>query len=387
MRIAVLAPRIAHRHAAPRGGARPARRPGERSLDPGDVPAAVLRAAGGQAGPVHRDPRRPAERGVLGGCGGPARALVRRRSDAARSLGAGRARRRRDGTVRGPRARDRRSRALRAGGVARNERHPRDLPGGGPLERAPARGARDGAVPGDRSPPVAGEHHSRRGSLLVAARTDRRRGGDVPRADHPGRTALLLLGAAPLLPRLVARRPRRPGKGEDLGESPRRHGPRPALPAQRRAGALARRRAAPSRGKARRRRHLARRSARRSAILRAAAPVDEPGALAHLAALRLAQGKPTEALAAADEGVARSRAMGLCSTFTRGAFLRAVHLECVLAAGDHGAASAASAKAREHVLADAGRIPDAECRGSFLESVPENRRILELARHSAGENG
>jgi eukaryotic-like serine/threonine-protein kinase len=69
--------------------------------------------------------------------------------------------------------------------------------------------------------------------------------------------------------------------------------------------------------------------------LQTTSPLDVSGALATLAALRLAQGRLGEALAAAEEGIARYAAMGTCSYFCRGAFLRLVHVESLDAAGQH----------------------------------------------------
>ena len=114
------------------------------------------------------------------------------------------------------------------------------------------------------------------------------------------------------------------------------------------------------------------------AILRAASPLDTPGALATLGALRLAQGRAAEARAAAEEGMAAYEAMAACGFF-RGAFLRLVHAECLAALGDRAAAGAAIAAARARLLAIADRIGGPGYRRSFLEDVQENRRTLELA--------
>jgi tetratricopeptide (TPR) repeat protein len=119
------------------------------------------------------------------------------------------------------------------------------------------------------------------------------------------------------------------------------------------------------------------------AILRMASPLDTPGALATLAALRLAQGRTAEALAAAGEGLARYEAIAACGFF-RGGFLRLVHAECYEAAGDHAAARAAIATARQCLNAMAAKIGDPDHRKSFFEDVPENRKILELARQWLG---
>jgi hypothetical protein len=123
------------------------------------------------------------------------------------------------------------------------------------------------------------------------------------------------------------------------------------------------------------------------ATLRAYCPRDLPGALATKAALRLAQGRPDEALAAAEEGMALYGVTGMCSHFFRGAFLRLVHVESLEAAGRRDDARAALAEARARILAVAGPIDDPGYRTSFLESVPENRRTLALAREWLGEGG
>jgi serine/threonine protein kinase/tetratricopeptide (TPR) repeat protein len=119
------------------------------------------------------------------------------------------------------------------------------------------------------------------------------------------------------------------------------------------------------------------------AILRMASPLDTPGALATLAALRGAQGRTAEALAAAEEALAKYEAMGACGFF-RGAFLRLVHAECLEATGDHEAAKAAIARARARLFVIAAKIGEPEHRKSFLEDVPENRQTLALARQWVG---
>jgi len=118
-------------------------------------------------------------------------------------------------------------------------------------------------------------------------------------------------------------------------------------------------------------------------ILRMASPLDLPGALATLAALRLAQGRTTEALTAAEEGVAKYEAMAACGLF-RGAFLRLIHAQCLEAAGDHEAAKLAITRAQDRLFVIAAKIGDPEYLKSFFEGVPENRRTLELARQWVG---
>jgi predicted Ser/Thr protein kinase/tetratricopeptide (TPR) repeat protein len=111
-----------------------------------------------------------------------------------------------------------------------------------------------------------------------------------------------------------------------------------------------------------------------------ACPLDVPGALATLAALRLAQGRAAEALAVAEEGMAWFESMKGCSVFARGAFLRLIHAECLAAAGKHDAARAAIDQARQCILANAQKIQDPAHRQRFLDDVPENRETLARAR-------
>jgi eukaryotic-like serine/threonine-protein kinase len=113
-------------------------------------------------------------------------------------------------------------------------------------------------------------------------------------------------------------------------------------------------------------------------------PLDHPAVLGTLAALRLAQGRAEEALAAAVDAVARWAAMGGCGMF-RGAFVRLAHAEALHATGAHDAARHAIAEARARLFATADRIADPGHKTSFLESVPENARTLMLARAWLGE--
>jgi hypothetical protein len=110
-----------------------------------------------------------------------------------------------------------------------------------------------------------------------------------------------------------------------------------------------------------------------------ALPLDLPGVLATLSGLRLAQGRPGEALAAAEDAVSRCITMGGCGMF-RGAFVGLAHAEALHATGDLDAARRAIADARAHLLAIADRIPDPAYRQGFLDSVPENARTVALAR-------
>ncbi|AGP39839.1 serine/threonine-protein kinase [Sorangium cellulosum] len=107
-------------------------------------------------------------------------------------------------------------------------------------------------------------------------------------------------------------------------------------------------------------------------------PLDRPGILATIAALRLAEGRVAEALASSEEAAAQLDAIGTAAFF-RNAFVRLVRAECLEAAGDREGAKAVLRKARGWLLAVAEKIGDPDYRRSFLDDVPENRRTLELA--------
>jgi tetratricopeptide (TPR) repeat protein len=116
-----------------------------------------------------------------------------------------------------------------------------------------------------------------------------------------------------------------------------------------------------------------------SAALGLAMPLEHAGVLGTLSALRLAQGRAEDALAAAEDAVARCTTMGGCGMF-RAAFVRLAHAEALHATGAHGAARRAITDARARLLAIADRIADPDYKTSFLDNVPENARTLALAR-------
>jgi hypothetical protein len=116
-----------------------------------------------------------------------------------------------------------------------------------------------------------------------------------------------------------------------------------------------------------------------------AIPLDHPGVLATLSALRLAQGRAGEALAAAEDAMAHSEVMGGCGMF-RGAFMRLAHAEALHATGAHDAAARAIADARARLRAIADKITDPAYQASFLERVPENARTLALADAWLGDS-
>ncbi len=118
--------------------------------------------------------------------------------------------------------------------------------------------------------------------------------------------------------------------------------------------------------------------------LHLAVPLEQPGVLGTLSALRLDQGRAEESLAAAQEALARCTAMGGCGMF-RDAFVRLAHAEALHATGAHDAARHAITEARARLVTIAGRIADPAYKQSFLEDVPENARTLALARAWLGE--
>jgi len=114
--------------------------------------------------------------------------------------------------------------------------------------------------------------------------------------------------------------------------------------------------------------------------------LEQPGVRATLSALRLAQGRPVDALVAAEDAMARCTAMDGCGLF-RAASVQLARAEALHATGAHDAARHAIAGARARLLAIAGRIADPDHQKSFLENVPENARTLALARAWLGSDG
>ncbi|HWO22583.1 MAG TPA: protein kinase [Kofleriaceae bacterium] len=113
-------------------------------------------------------------------------------------------------------------------------------------------------------------------------------------------------------------------------------------------------------------------------------PIEQPGVLATWSAIRLAQGRAADALAAAEDAAARLAAMGGCGMF-RAPLVRLARAEALHATGAHDAARHAIAEARARLKAIADRIGDPDFKQSFLEEVPENVRTLALARAWLGE--
>lgn len=128
---------------------------------------------------------------------------------------------------------------------------------------------------------------------------------------------------------------------------------------------------------------LAEREARAALALRGIAPLDEAAANTILAATRLADKRPTEAVLAIRDAVARYDALQAFGY--RGAFMRLVRVEVLEATGYHGEAREVLVDARDRLLRIAAGIPDVELRASYLERVPEHARTIELAEKWFGK--
>jgi tetratricopeptide (TPR) repeat protein len=101
-----------------------------------------------------------------------------------------------------------------------------------------------------------------------------------------------------------------------------------------------------------------------------------------LARVLLAQGRAAEAREVAAQGVQRLEQSGSEGTGAVG--LRLALAEAYLAEGDTQAGEAALRRALQCVRTRAGDIPEAVARERFLHAVPENARVLELARQRWG---
>jgi ATP/maltotriose-dependent transcriptional regulator MalT len=112
-------------------------------------------------------------------------------------------------------------------------------------------------------------------------------------------------------------------------------------------------------------------------------PRDRALALATLADVRLAQGRPAEALASVEQAMATLQSIP--PAYRAGVYLPLVHAEALDATGDHEGARAVIARARAELFARADKIGDPVIRRSFLENVPENARLLSRARQWLGE--
>jgi hypothetical protein len=107
-------------------------------------------------------------------------------------------------------------------------------------------------------------------------------------------------------------------------------------------------------------------------------PLEWHIAAARLAATHLAAGEVTAAVALARDAREALRAQG--GYGQRGTLTRLVYAEALEAAGDHAAARAEIADARDELGARAACIGDEATRRTFLEGVVENARVTALAQ-------
>jgi tetratricopeptide (TPR) repeat protein len=121
--------------------------------------------------------------------------------------------------------------------------------------------------------------------------------------------------------------------------------------------------------------------ARTAAETLADVPAARPFALALLARALLAQSRQSEALRSAREAYGQLERLGVVDDGE--ATIRLALAECLIAAGDMLAAHEVLDKAATRILASAEAIDDPAVRESFLARIPDNRRILELARKPA----
>jgi tetratricopeptide (TPR) repeat protein len=121
--------------------------------------------------------------------------------------------------------------------------------------------------------------------------------------------------------------------------------------------------------------------ARTAAETLAGVPASRPFALALLARALLAQNRQSEALRSAREAYGQLERLGVVDDGE--ATIRLALAECLIAAGDMLAAHEVLDKAATRILASAEAIDDPAVRESFLARIPDNRRILELARKPA----
>ncbi|MGA7744731.1 MAG: serine/threonine-protein kinase PknK, partial [Polyangia bacterium] len=106
-----------------------------------------------------------------------------------------------------------------------------------------------------------------------------------------------------------------------------------------------------------------------------------PFARALLARALLAQGHKAEALSTARDAYAEFERIGIVDDGE--ATIRLALAECLIAGRDIAAAQEVLDTAASRILAAAKAIDDPEVRESFLNRIPEHRRILELAHELA----
>ena len=118
--------------------------------------------------------------------------------------------------------------------------------------------------------------------------------------------------------------------------------------------------------------------ARRAVAALATAPPVRAYALATLADVLLATGRVDEAVLVAEEANQLLEELGRIDSGE--SLVRVVLAEARHRAGEHVRARELIAIAQERLLARAARIRDTELRRTFLDSVPENARTMDLGR-------
>jgi tetratricopeptide (TPR) repeat protein len=113
-------------------------------------------------------------------------------------------------------------------------------------------------------------------------------------------------------------------------------------------------------------------------------PSMRPFGIALLARALNAQGRAPEALSLAKDAVAQMQALGSLSDGE--ATVRLALVECLIAANDIHSAKETVRAAAQWLKTRADTISDGSQRASFIERIPEHRRILELARELGIDN-
>ena len=121
----------------------------------------------------------------------------------------------------------------------------------------------------------------------------------------------------------------------------------------------------------------AEREARSAVDLLVTVPQLRAHALAALAHVLLAEGRPADAIAPAREAMDLLEALGGMEEGE--AFVRLIFAESLDRTGDRAAARAILEPSRAQILARADKISDPSWRRSYLESIPEHARTLALA--------
>jgi tetratricopeptide (TPR) repeat protein len=112
-------------------------------------------------------------------------------------------------------------------------------------------------------------------------------------------------------------------------------------------------------------------------------PLGRTAALATLASIRIQRGRAAQGLELSRKARAEREALRVFGF--RDTFVRLTHIEALLATGDVSGARAPLSRTYGRLLVHSSKIGDPALRASFLERVPENARIIALARQWLGE--